>query len=227
MQIEDEIEDEIEDTPDEADVSLVSIIHQNDNEIVLIEEDEDFSIALLTPEERESRRTQNRPDISWLSPAIVDDKFILKKGDFLVMERKLLTQESRPWLDTKCYEIISHPTEDGNMRLLECIRRCNALLNWKTAIEYGYDLRCPPKGRNPETLFLSHGKRRRKKRFVQPKEPTENSSTTQVVSSNPQNTQKRGRGRPKGSKNRPSEEVAKAKAEYRQHLREKRERRRK
>jgi hypothetical protein len=226
MQTEDELEDLDEEIEEETDETLVSII-QGKEEIIPIEEDDDFSVALLTPEERESRRTQNRPDITWLKSAIVDGKFTLHKNDFLVMERRLITQESRPWLDTKCYQIISEPTEDGDMRLLECIRQCNALLNWKKAIEYGYDMRVPPKGRNPETLFQSLGKRRRRKRFLKPQEPVENSSTTQLVSSDSCDQKKRGRGRPKGSKNRPSEEVAKAKAEYRQHLREKRERRRK
>jgi hypothetical protein len=225
MQTDNELEEDTDEDIEEADETLVSII-QGKEEIVSLEEDEDFSIAVLTPEERESRRTQNRPE-DWLKPAIVDGKFTLKKGDFLVMERKLLTQESRPWLDTKCYEIISEPTEAGDMRLLECIRRCNALLNWKKAIEYGYDMRCPPKGKNPETLFQSHGKRRRRRRFVKPVEHTENSSTAQLVSSDIQNTQKRGRGRPKGSKNRSQEEITASKTEYRQHLREKRERRKK
>lgn len=203
----DEIEqfeyDEDEDNEDELEeISSPVVINEHPQEqIPTIDVDEDMSIALLTPEERESRRTANRPDVSWLRDAIVDNKFIPKKNDYLVVERRLILNDDNAWLDTKTYRLLKDPTIDGNVHMFDCIKKQHAQLNWIEGLKYGFVFKLPPPGRNPETLFESDGRRKRKRKFVNAVAKPQPIPTFDEQG----NVVKRKRGRPKGSKNKPKE----------------------
>lgn len=162
-------------------------------------DDEDTDDAFTPDEVLEARRYATKPNISWLKPAVETTpegaKFLPVKGGYLVMERVNCLLEDKPWLDTKVYRLLTDPLPDGNVRLLDCSEQHNALLNWKTAVQYGFDLRIPPPGRNPELLFESGGKRRRKKKFVEAAVKADEDKAAQL------DQPKRKRGRPKGSKN--------------------------
>lgn len=190
--------------------------------------DED-SEALLTPEERIKRRSALQPDISWLKPAIVDGKFIPEKNDYIVVEMYSVLDDRHPWLDTRVYQLIKEPGEDGFLKLYDHVRGQCAAMNWKTGVDAGYEFKLPPSGRNPETLFESASGRRRRfekpayiKKFEQ--EVLENKISSD--DSPPEAPEKRkGRGRPPGSKNRPKEVIIAERQARREELRAKKAKR--
>lgn len=165
-----------------------------------LDEDE-ISDAFAPPEVLQYRHDSSKPNISWLKPAVVDDHFLLEKGGYLVMERVNCLLGDKPWLDTKVYRLLSDVDPNGNMRLLDCSEQHNALLNWKSAIQYGFDLRLPPPGKNPEQLLESGGKRRRKKKLVELQVKSDEEQEKEINKSFNPDQPKRKRGRPKGSKN--------------------------
>lgn len=158
------------------------------------QEDEDDPSDAFTPDEvLEAKRWETKPNISWLQPAVLDGKFLPVKGGYLIMERNNLLLNTPTWLDTKVYRLLTDPDLDGNARLFDCSNQNNALFNWKSAVGLGFELKLPPPGRNPELLFESTGKRRRKRKFVETQVAKEDNELAQQP--------KRKRGRPKGSKN--------------------------
>lgn len=157
--------------------------------------------ALLPDDILRARAEAKKPVISHLRPAVVDGEFILKKSDYVVIERRRAHNERHEWLDTRVYRLVEDPKPNGDLKLVDPVRMQFALSNWKTGLELGFDFRLPPAGRNPETCLESGGKRRRKRK-VQEDKPVA------TVTSSPDAPERRkGRGRPAGVKNRPKEVV--------------------
>lgn len=192
--------------------------------------DED-SEALLTPEERISRRSALMPDISWLKNAVKDDMFIPVKGDYFIAEMYSVLDDRHPWLDTRVYMLTKDPADNGDLKLYDPARGQCAAMNWKTALKAGYVLKLTPPGRNPETLFESSSGRRKK--FEKPayviKHEQKLLEEENVISSDAQPPappeQRRGRGRPPGAKNRPKDVIRAEKEARRQELAAKRAKR--
>lgn len=185
--------------------------------------DQSWATAMLPEGELWARREAQRPDISWMDDAIdwgeegELPKFLPKKGDYVVIERFLTTFPGKPWLDTRVYRITEDPDPvTGTLRLSDPVRQQQAMSNWKRGIIEGFTFKRPPKGRNPETVFESTGAVRRRRRVVAEPAPKPVAPTT---------GEKRGRGRPKGSKNRDKETIAAEKAARREERAAKRARR--
>lgn len=177
-----------------------------------VDEDENLKLALLPEAERNARAEANKPDISWLDDAIDWDSdspsgvgFLLKKNDYVVIERRALQLPGSPWLDTRVYYLTADPAENGNLKLQDPARQQMAQSNWKVGLLKGFQFRRPPPGTNPETLIDANGKIQRRKRLKV-------IMASAVVDPN---VPKRGRGRPKGIKNRPKEIIEAEKAERR------------
>jgi hypothetical protein len=134
----------------------------------------------------------NKPDISRLPDAIVGGIAQFAEGDKIVIERYSAFLRGRPYLDTKTYRVVRMDEFTGRMHLFDEQLDQNAIMNWKEAIRFG-------------TVFkLAVGKvdvSTKKKRGRPRKNPVED-----VAPVDP-NAPKRGRGRPKGAKNRSKEEI--------------------
>lgn len=175
------------------------------------DEDNDFTLACLPDDERRARREAMRPDIDWLDDAIdweastpsgVD--FLLKAGNYVIIERQALCLPNFGWLDTRVYLITHAPTPDGTIKLYDPVRQHQVYSNWKVGIVNNFKFKIPPRGVNPEKFLEGTGKVRRRKKIIPPSKPMD------------PNAPKRGRGRPKGSKNRPKEEIETEKRELRE-----------
>lgn len=185
-----------------------SPVHVSSN----IDEDNDFSLALLPDDVRRARRSALRPDIDWLDDAIdwsantpsgVD--FIPRKDQYVVIERQCISMPTIGWLDTRVYRLIEDPAPNGNLKLWDPIKQQMALSNWKTGIAtHGFIFKLPPKGVNPETLLESSGKIRRRKRVAPAPPPPQRDENGNIVPKR--------RGRPPGTKNRSKEVILAEKA---------------
>src|ERR1700674_694445 len=75
------------------------------------EEEEDdkevVSREVLSAEERLQRRLARKPDVSRLSPGVVDGAPVFDKGSRVVVERRISFVPGTPWLDT-CVYIVQH-----------------------------------------------------------------------------------------------------------------------
>jgi hypothetical protein len=134
----------------------------------------------------------NKPDISRLPDAIVGGVAQFSEGDKIVIERYSSFLRGKPYLDTKTYRVVRHDEFTGRLHLFDEQLEQNAIMNWKEGIRFG-------------TVFkLATGKvnvSTKKKRGRPRKNPVED-----VAPVDP-NAPKRGRGRPKGAKNRSKEEI--------------------
>lgn len=142
--------------------------------------------------------TRAKPDISALEDALeVNDdgtvKFIPIVGGKVVIERCV---EDGGWLDTNLYTVREIDEETGALRLIRDEFGHNAMSNYMEGILRGYVFKLPPK-KGPIIA--------RKVRAGKKTKPT---MTVPVDPSAP----KKGRGRPKGSKNRPKEVIKAEKA---------------
>lgn len=140
-----------------------------------------------------------KPDISHLEDALsVDDDgnvtFLPQVGGKVVIERCV---ESGSWLDTNLYTITEVDRETGDLRLIRDEMGHRAMSNYMEGIVRGYVFKLPPK-KGPIT-----GRKVRVKKVKSEKE---------TITIPDPNAPKRGRGRPKGSKNRPKDVVAADKA---------------
>jgi hypothetical protein len=170
--------------------------------------------ALLPDDILRARAEARKPDISALRSAVVEGNFILKKGDYVVIERRRAHFVNQAWLDTRVYRILEEPAVNGDLKLWDPIRMQHARSNWKVGSTLGFDFRLPPSGRNPETCLESGGARRKRKKLLTDKPKL---VPTQVMSLDA--PEQRRRGRPKGTKNRPRDVVQ---AEKRARLEERR-----
>jgi hypothetical protein len=174
------------------------------------EVDENFEDALPLPIIVEDL-TSNKPDISHLLFA-VDDRgnFIPQVGDKVVIERCCSLLASNMWLDTCLYSVRDIDYDNGNLKLWNEDEKQHALCNYLDGVLAGYVFKLPPlvgnfstkkqviyydKGEEPEPEDSSLMARMRREGLIIG-EPT-------VVSS----PKKEGRGRSKGSKNRPREVI--------------------
>jgi len=139
-----------------------------------------------------ARKPVTKPDISKLPDAVVGGAVQFKEGDKLVIERYSSFLAGKPYLDTKTYRVVRHDEFTGRLHLFDEQLDQNAIMNWKEGLRHG-------------TVFkLATGKvdvSRKKKRGRPRKNPVED-----VKEVDP-NAPKRGRGRPKGAKNRPKDEI--------------------
>ncbi len=138
-----------------------------------------------------------KPDISSLEDAVeVNDdgtvKFLPVVGGKVVIERCV---EDGQWLDTNLYTVTDIDTESGALRLIRDEFGHNAMSNYMEGILRGYVFKLPPK----------------KGPIVKRKVRAGKMKPTLTVPSDP-NAPKKGRGRPKGSKNRPKEVIQAEKA---------------
>lgn len=181
----------------------------------------------------------SRPDISWLDDAVDWDaktssgvNFVLKKGDYVVIERYCLALATKPWLDTRVYRLMADPKDDGELSLWDPVNDQQASSNWKVGLVEGFQFRIPPRGRNPETLFETKGGRRRRSivRAERPRVYDESLDALRVArkeecsrdSAPAGATEPKKRGRPAGSTNRPKEVIEAEKAERRRLIEERR-----
>lgn len=168
---------------------------QHESDLEEVESPTDFVSALSA---KERHRLETRPVIDHLPDAVVKDEhgnmvFLARPGDKIVIERYATVLEGRPWLDTKTYTVYTIDGANGNLMLIDEELQRQAMSNYITGTRYGYRFKLPT-AKMPDL-----GKRRRgrpKKLVLVEPAPTPADETSTV---------KRGRGRPKGSKNRPAE----------------------
>jgi hypothetical protein len=162
-------------------------------------EENDPNLFVDLVNEASGSTKRSKPDISYLEDAVeVNDdgtvKFIPFVGGKVVIERCV---EDGQWLDTNLYTVTAIDEETGALRLIRDEFGHNAMSNYMEGILRGYVFKLPPK-KGPIV--------KRKVRVGKKMKPT------LTVPSDP-NTPKKGRGRPKGSKNRPREVIQAEKAQ--------------
>ena len=138
------------------------------------------------------RKTVSKPDISGLPNAIGPDGFpVFVKGDRIVIERYTSFLQGNPYLDTRTYRVEAVDLDSGRVALWDEELSQYATDNWRHGVKIGqiYKLSL---GR----LVSSKGKRGR---------PRKEASPTPTVITSTNQPEKRGRGRPKGSKNQSSD----------------------
>lgn len=144
-----------------------------------------------------SRKVVNKPDISGLPDGIVGGMPAFKDGDKIVVERYVMFLAGKPYLDTKTYRVLSVDAFTGKVALFDEALSQHALINWKAGLTNGSQVIKLAVGKVDVSTKKKRGRPR--KNPVAPKEEA------------PQG-EKRGRGRPKGAKNR-AKEVIKAEKE--------------
>jgi hypothetical protein len=157
--------------------------------------------AVLEAEAVSGSYDSRKPDISHLAAATVTDESglvlpLFDVNDRIVIERHASMLDGRPWLDTQTYVVQSIDDETGDLRLWNPDLSQFALGNFRTGPARGDDYRLAD-GSGPVV-----GKRKRGRPRKRP---------VHLVAQ--QGEKKRGRGRPKGSKNRPKDVIKAEKAE--------------
>jgi len=150
--------------------------------------------AALTPPPR------RKPEIGHLPDAIVGGQPQFSAGDSIVVERHSGFLPGKPYLDTKTYRVVRLDEFTGRMHLFDEALDQNAIMNWKEGLRHGTIFKLPV-GRLP---IASKGTRGRPRKNPPP-------LPTPIVDGAPL-PKKKGRGRPKGSKNRPAEVIRAEKA---------------
>lgn len=147
------------------------------------------------------RMSRPKPDISHLPDAIVGGIPQFEAGDQIVVERYAGFLTGKPYLDTRTYRVLSLDSFGGKMKLLDESTDQNAMMNWKEGILHGNIFKLHS-GRLP---VASKGKRGRPRKNPLPPPPVDGTPLPK----------KKGRGRPKGVKNRPAEVIRAEKAAMR------------
>lgn len=142
---------------------------------------------------RERHRLETRPNIDHLPDAVVKDEhgnmvFLARPGDKIVIERYATVLEGRPWLDTKTYTVYTIDGANGNLMLIDEELQRQAMSNYITGTQYGYRFKLPT-AKMPNLGARRRG-RPRKNLLAPPPPPADDAAPV-----------KRGRGRPKGAKN--------------------------
>lgn len=172
------------------------------------EEKETLEGFALTPEQRETRRLQKQPRIDHLKDATVQapDGTVLplfNVGDKVVVERYSELLNTHPWLDTRVLEVISIDDESGRVTCFDPDVKHRVFVG----VNHPFTrIKLPPRRGNPLKAPDNAAK------AGQPK-PGKGGTVTDVGA---------GKGRPKGTKNRPKEVIAAEKRERatRQRLKE-------
>lgn len=138
----------------------------------------------------------SKPDISRLPDAIAGGIPQFGPGDKIVIERYSAFLRGKPYLDTKTFTVVDIDAFTGKMKLYDDVLQQNAIDNWKVGTVHG----------NVYKLAMGNSVSTKKKRGRPRKSPIGEEKPLVPPG------EKRGRGRPKGVKNRPKEEIAAAKA---------------
>jgi len=166
---------------------------------------------------KEAHRLATRPNIDDLVDAVVRDDLgrlllLAKPGEKLIVERFATILPGRPWLDTKTYTVQSIDEATGRIHLWDDELQRMALTDYIGGIKVGYRFKLPVKGR---PVVSNKRKRGRPKKIVVA--PAVAPAATVQPAVGPDGAPvKRGRGRPKGAKNRDAATITaekKAKAE--------------
>lgn len=155
---------------------------------------------------QEAHRLASRPNIDHLPDAVIKDdmgQFILlaKPGEKIIIERFYVNLAGNPWRDTKTFEVDYIDGATGRVTLHDPELLRQVMYNVGEAIGYGFRFKLPT-ARMPNLT----GKRKRgrpRKNALAP------SPAKAALAPTDEAPVKRGRGRPKGSKNR-SKDVIKA-----------------
>jgi hypothetical protein len=153
---------------------------------------------------REAARLASRPNIDHLPDAIAKDEMgvwqlLARPGEKVIIERFSSILDGSPWMDTKTFVVDSIDGATGNIYLHDIELCRQSMTNIPTALKYGHRFKLPT-ARMPD--LTGKRKRGRPKKVVTLAEPPPAAAT----SGEP--TAPKKRGRPKGSKNRPSDVVA-------------------
>lgn len=157
--------------------------------------------SALNPEAQEiaelmaPRKPEAKPDISRLPDAIEGGKLLLKPGERIVIERRVPFLAGCPYLDTRTYLINSIDEAKGVLRLWDEAFQQWAMDNYVKGPSYGQVYK----------MALGRSVTTKKKRGRPRKNPVE---APKPVELGPDGKPvKKKRGRPKGSKNRPKDEI--------------------
>lgn len=159
-----------------------------------VEETSDFTFAYLAKQEAKERaRLASRPNLDALPDAVVKDDMgrmilLTRPGERLIVERFATVLPGRPWLDTKAYTVTSIDEVSGVVHLWDDALQRQAMTNYIDAIRHGYRLKLTTRGMN-----ISSQRKRGRPKKMQTAAPVQQATAPE---------EKRGRGRPKGSKNR-------------------------
>lgn len=183
------------------------IFEDNDDAVTTVT-DETPSAYVTKAAAKEAARLATRPNIDDLVDAVVKDDLgrqilLARPGEKLIVERFATILPGRPWLDTKTYTVQSVDEATGRVHLWDDELQRTALTDYIGGTKVGYRFKLPTKGR---PVVASKRKRGRPKKVVTnlPATPTPAAAPT----TNPDGTPvKRGRGRPKGAKNRPKDVI--------------------
>lgn len=170
--------------------------------------DEVHLVVDESPEAIEARK----PKISHLEDATVvagDEVLpLFGIGDRIVIERYAHSLMSTPWLDTQTYLVDDIDDETGDLKLWNADLMQHAMGNFRTGPARGDVYKLFPK----EKGSLAIGKRKRgrpkKDRSAETPKSTPTAANSSSAPANLAPGQKRKRGRPAGSKNRPKAEIA-------------------
>jgi len=138
-----------------------------------------------------NKAATNKPDISRLPDAIVGGVAQFSEGDKIVIERYSSFLRGKPYLDTKTYRVVRLDEFTGRIHLFDEQLDQNAIMNWKESLKFGTVFKLATSKMNIST---------KKKRGRPRKNPIETEEVKHVG-------EKKGRGRPKGAKNRSKEEI--------------------
>jgi len=148
---------------------------------------EEYATAGLTPEQREARRLSRKPPIDHLpdGTAVYQGQVIplFDVGDRIVAERHIDFLAGNPWLDTRIYVVRSIDDDTGAVHCTDEEMQHYACVGFKRPLTR---IKLAPKKGNP---------------FNAPKVKREEAKVELPPG------EKKKRGRPKGSKNRPKEEI--------------------
>lgn len=151
-----------------------------------------------------------KPDISRLSDAVVDGKFIIPEGERMIIE---YTQEpardTTMWIVKKVFDEVPDEMtiQQGHIRLWDPEKTQYGATNYKDAQKYGLIMKVPDKSKRwtpgvSETLMDIANKKRRRKKKQLVRDEAEPAPVKPIIPSSPAGEpEKKKRGRPKGSKN--------------------------
>lgn len=145
-----------------------------------------------------SSKPVNKPDISSLPDAFSGGLPLFHEGDKIVVERYAAFLKGKPYLDTKTFRVERIDIATGRMHLFDEGTEQNAIMNWHSSVTAG------------NVFKLARGKVdiTTKRKRGRPKK----ASSSVEAEAKPAG-EKRGRGRPKGVKNRDKEIIAAEKIE--------------
>lgn len=198
-----ETEDPIDDEDEGEESTTLSIeeaqklltLSINETDLLNSEDDVQKQIREIT---LAPARSAQKPNIDYLEDAIIETEehgfvFLSTEGDGLII------QFPQNWRDTTYYIVRRIDYETGAVALWNPQRKQWAGTNFFDAKRFDLVVKIPPEGASHLRMALALGQR---KRGRPRKNPVEAATAEPVEKSG------RGRGRPKGSKNRPKEVIA-------------------